>query len=235
MARFWALIPAAGSGSRFGGELPKQYCALAGHTVLEHSLAPFIGHPRVDGVIVAIVAGDRRWPGLQAASHPRVRAVTGGVDRSQSVLAGLRALSGKAVDQDWVLVHDAARPCLDSPTLDRLMTTLSDHPVGGLLALPVHDTVKQSTPDGTVAATLDRRQIWRAQTPQMFRLAMLRDALEHALASGVTVTDESSALEAAGHSPRLVEGNEDNLKITRAGDLARAQRILDRRTHGSGT
>ncbi len=230
--KFWALIPAAGRGTRMGVERPKQYLSLAGRTVLEHVLGLFMNHARVSGIVVVLDENDRHWPLLKTARSPRVQAVTGGSERARSVLAGLEWLARQADALDWVLVHDAARPCLARGMLDRLMAELEQDPVGGLLALPAWDTVKQAQ-DGRVVATLDRRRVWHAQTPQMFRVGALHEALRRAIGDGHAVTDESMAMELAGHTPRLVEGSVDNLKITRREDLALAEFILRRRVEGA--
>ena len=229
--RYWAMVPAAGAGKRMDSAVPKQYLSLAGRPVIAHTLASLLDHPRIDGVAVAIGAGDEWWPTVAAelnAAKP-LRVVTGGAERCHSVLNGLEALSEPAQPEDWVLVHDAARPCLTSGDLDRLIDTLADDPVGGLLAVPVRDTLKQADDAGRVAATVDRSRLWHALTPQMFRLGMLHEALRAALVHGLLVTDEAAALEAAGFAPRLVEGRADNLKITRPEDLALAEFYLTRR------
>ena len=229
--RYWAMVPAAGAGKRMGLAVPKQYLSLAGRPVIAHTLASLLHHPRIDGVAVAIGAGDEWWPTVAAelnAAKP-LRVVTGGAERCHSVLNGLEALSEPAQPEDWVLVHDAARPCLTAGDLDRLIDTLADDPVGGLLAVPVRDTLKQADDAGRVAATVDRSRLWHALTPQMFRLGMLHEALRAALARGLLVTDEAAAIEAAGFAPRLVEGRADNLKITRPEDLALAEFYLTRR------
>jgi 2-C-methyl-D-erythritol 4-phosphate cytidylyltransferase len=229
--RYWAMVPAAGAGKRMDSAVPKQYLSLAGRPVIAHTLASLLDHPRIDGVAVAISAGDEWWPTVAAelnAAKP-LRVVTGGAERCHSVLNGLEALSAPAQPEDWVLVHDAARPCLTAGDLDRLIDTLADDPVGGLLAVPVRDTLKQADDAGRVAATVDRSRLWHALTPQMFRLGMLHEALRAALARGLLVTDEAAAMEAAGFAPRLVEGRADNLKITRPEDLALAEFYLTRR------
>lgn len=231
-SRYWALIPAAGRGQRIGGSVPKQYLPLAGRPVLEYSLSLFINHARIAGVVVALARGDTRWAALKSSRSERVQAVYGGAERAQSVLAGLRHLRTRAQDDDWVLVHDAARPCLTRAMLDRLLSALERDRVGGLLAMPVNDTIKEAK-DDRVALTLDRRLLWRAQTPQMFRLAALHEALDESLRQGVAVTDEAAAMERAGHAPKLVEGSADNLKLTRTEDLALAESILRRRTRRS--
>ncbi|MDS4040878.1 MAG: 2-C-methyl-D-erythritol 4-phosphate cytidylyltransferase [Candidatus Competibacter sp.] len=225
LARYWAMVPAAGAGKRMGSPIPKQYLPLAGRPVILHTLDTLLRHPRLAGVIVAISAGDEWWPevAVDLATVKPLRVVTGGVERCHSVLNGLNALREQADPVDWVLVHDAARPCLTAGDLDRLVETLADDPVGGLLAVPVRDTLKQADDAGRAATTVDRSRLWHALTPQMFRLGMLHDALRAALIRGLLVTDEAAAMEAAGFAPRLVEGRADNLKITRPEDLALAE------------
>ncbi|MCQ4315393.1 2-C-methyl-D-erythritol 4-phosphate cytidylyltransferase [Stutzerimonas zhaodongensis] len=217
---FWVVIPAAGVGSRMRADRPKQYLELGGQTILEHTLDRFLDHPQLQGLVVSLAEQDPYWPELQCAADPRICRATGGSERADSVLAGLQVLSGLgANEEDWVLVHDAARPNLALDDLNRLLATLADDPVGGLLAVPARDTLKRAGADGRVQETVDRSVIWQAFTPQMFRLGSLRAALMDALTSGVAVTDEASALEWAGHHPRLIEGRADNLKITRPEDL----------------
>ena len=224
-SRFWVIVPAAGSGQRMAGLLPKQYLPLAGRTVLEWSLAPFLARPEFHSIVVALAEGDARWSALPLSHDKRILAVTGGAERADSVKAGLMAIAEHAHVQDWVLVHDAARPCLASSDLDRLLVTLADDPVGGLLAAPVPDTLKRAGADGRVDVTVSRSQLWRALTPQMFRYGVLRQALEQS-GGGAQVTDESSAVEALGLKPLLVAGRSDNLKITVAEDVAVAERQL---------
>ncbi len=217
---FWVVIPAAGVGSRMRADRPKQYLRLGGQTILEHTLDCFLDHPQLRALVVCLAEDDPYWPDLNCARDGRVHRAAGGSERADSVLAGLQALSGLgAQDTDWVLVHDAARPNLAIDDLNRLLSVLADDPVGGLLAVPARDTLKRAGADGRVQETVDRSVIWQAYTPQMFRLGSLREALADALVSGVAVTDEASALEWAGHHPRLVEGRADNLKITRPEDL----------------
>nr|WP_298166898.1 2-C-methyl-D-erythritol 4-phosphate cytidylyltransferase [uncultured Pseudomonas sp.] len=217
---FWAVIPAAGIGSRMAADRPKQYLQLAGKSILEHTLGCFLDHPCLRGLVVSLAADDPYWPLLPCASDSRIRRVDGGRERADSVLNGLLGLRELgASEQDWVLVHDAARPNLQRADLDRLLAELADDPVGGLLAVPVRDTLKRIGADGRVQQTIDRSVIWQAYTPQMFRLQALRDALGEARAAGVAITDEASALEWAGQAPRLIEGRADNLKITRPEDL----------------
>ncbi|MCC6133760.1 MAG: 2-C-methyl-D-erythritol 4-phosphate cytidylyltransferase [Candidatus Contendobacter sp.] len=229
--RYWAMLPAAGAGRRMASAIPKQYLPLAGRPVMVHALTALLEQPLVAGAIIAISAEDGWWPEVAATLTPvkPLRIVAGGAERCHSVLNGLEALQEWAAPEDWVLVHDAARPCLQRDDLDRLLTQLKDDPVGGLLAVPVRDTLKQADAAGRVATTVDRSQLWHALTPQMFRLGLLHQALSAALAGGLLVTDEAAAMEAAGFSPRLIEGRADNLKITRPEDLALAEFYLLRR------
>lgn len=227
--RVWAVVPAAGIGRRMGRQAPKQYLALHGRPVIDHSLAPLVGHPRISRVCVALRADDPQWQHSGFASHSKVMTTSGGPERAHSVLNGLDALAAQAAPEDWVLVHDAARPCLLRADLDRLLELAVGHPVGGLLAVPVSDSVKQVDGQGRVCATLDRAAIWRALTPQLFRLETLREALASALSVGLVVTDESQAMERAGHSPRVVQGHGSNIKITRSEDLALASFFLQQR------
>jgi 2-C-methyl-D-erythritol 4-phosphate cytidylyltransferase len=215
----WALIPAAGAGRRMGAAIPKQYLDLAGQPVLEYSLRLFLDHPRIRGLAIALDAADERWEALPSAHHPAILRVTGGAERCHSVLNALEALAERAAEDDWVLVHDAARPCLRREDLDLLIATLEDHPVGGLLGVPVRDTMKAANAQGEVVNTVSRAGLWHAYTPQMFRLGPLRQALRQAIAAGQLVTDDASALEIAGFQPLLVAGHADNIKITRPEDL----------------
>lgn len=225
--RHWVVVPAAGAGRRMGGAVPKQYLPLRGKTVLEQSLGRFVGHPRIAGVVV-VVAADVRWMGIDPALRARVMTAPGGHERSASVRNGLQALAGLAAPDDWVLVHDAARPCLRNADLERLLDALDGDPVGGLLAVPVGDTLKRADAQGTVLETVDRTGVWQAQTPQMFRYRLLHDALASAAAANVSVTDEAMAVERLGQPARLVPGHADNLKITRPEDLALAAFHLER-------
>jgi 2-C-methyl-D-erythritol 4-phosphate cytidylyltransferase len=228
--RYWAVIPAAGIGARMASEIPKQYLPLCGRPVLEHSLARFCAEPRIAGVIAVVAGNDPYYPDLPSARHPKVTRADGGPERCHSVLNGLRRLREMAAaDDDWVLVHDAARPCVRQEDVARLLDELSADPVGGLLAVPARDTIKRVDGGGAVAETIDRDILWRALTPQMFRLGALTVAIEQALARGVLVTDEAQAIELAGAAPRLVAGHEDNIKITTPGDLALAEFYLRQR------
>ncbi len=226
---YWAVVPAAGVGRRMGTEIPKQYLALEGRPVIDWTLEVLLASPRIQGVVVAVGAEDPFWGDTEHAGHPRVAVVPGGKERADSVLNALRHLETRAGGDDFVLVHDAARPCLRSDDLERLMDEASDEQ-GGLLAMPVRDTMKQADDQGRSERTLDRGRMWHAYTPQLFPLGSLRRALEGALAAGVVVTDEASAMEWTGHRPKLVEGHPDNLKITRPGDLELAAfHLINRR------
>lgn len=225
--RYHLIIPAAGSGRRFAGAMPKQYAALGSSTVIEHALAPFEADVDCASITVAIAADDARWAAL-AARHPRVTTVTGGEQRAHSVRNALRSLATHVRSDDWVFVHDAARPCFTPADLGELKDSLAGHPVGGLLALPLADTVKRddrAEPPG-VEATLDRSGLWRAATPQVFRFGVLLPALDSALEAQRQPTDESQAVEWAGHKPRLVAGRADNIKVTTQDDLLLASAIL---------
>ncbi len=223
---YWVVIPAAGAGVRFGSNTPKQYLPLAGRTVIEWALRPFLARPDFPCIVVVLSPGDDRWEAVRPRTH-RVLSVPGGAERARSVLNGLEALEERARSDDWVLVHDAARPCLTDADLERLLGAVGEDDPGGLLAAPVQDTLKQAE-DGRVLGTLDRGAIWRALTPQMFRIGALTDALRSALAAGQPVTDECSAMERAGVQAKLVLGRADNIKLTRPEDLCLAAFILDR-------
>ena len=226
MPRLWAIVPAAGSGRRMGADIPKQYLQLGDRTVLEHTLAALGSIGSLAGMVVAIAGNDPFWPTVAPKLTCPVFTAPGGAERAESVLHALAVLREHAADTDWVLVHDAARPCVRTEDLHKLIAVLHADPVGGLLAIPVRDTMKQANPDQCSVATVDRSHLWHALTPQMFRLGALQAALGAACAAGVTVTDDASALEYAGFQPRLVEGHADNLKITRPEDLILAEFYL---------
>ncbi|MCY1395616.1 2-C-methyl-D-erythritol 4-phosphate cytidylyltransferase [compost metagenome] len=217
---FWAVVPAAGIGARMAADRPKQYLQLGTRTILEHSLDCFLDHPHLKGLVVSLAADDPFWPTLRSAGDPRIQRAAGGQERADSVLNALLLLHAQgAGDDDWVLVHDAARPNLARSDLDKLLAELADDPVGGLLAVPARDTLKRADGNGRVSATIDRSTIWQAYTPQMFRLGALHRALADSLVADVAITDEASAMEWAGQAPRLIEGRSDNIKVTRPEDL----------------
>lgn len=230
---FWVVLAAAGVGARMGADRPKQYLQLAGKTILEHSLACFLEHPQLRGLVVSLAVDDPFWASLACAGDPRIERANGGVERADSVCNALLRLGELGAQaQDWVLVHDAARPNLARTDLDTLLSTLATDAVGGLLGVPMRDTLKRVGADGRVLHTVDRQALWHAYTPQMFRLGKLLAALHDALAAGATITDEASALEWAGQAPRMVEGRADNLKITQAEDLHWLRQHWQHRTPG---
>lgn len=231
----WAIIPAAGNGRRLGALQPKQYLAVAGRALILHVLDCFFAEPRIAGIAIALAPEDREWPAVAPAEPCKpVVTVPGGRDRSDSVLSALNALAGKLGQDDWVMVHDAARPCLRTEDVAHLIDVLINDSVGGVLAAPVVDTLKRVDSGGHITATVPRKGLWRALTPQMFRYGLLQSALLESRSARVIVTDEAMAVERAGYVPRLVAGSGDNIKVTRAEDLALAEAILLYR-HGSFT
>lgn len=222
---YWAVVPAAGVGKRMQANKPKQYLPLAGKTVLEHTLNRLLMADVFSAISVAISIEDPYWPELDCSRNKNIITAPGGKERADSVLSALNSLADKASDNDWVLVHDAARPCLTISDIQLLINTLKEDDVGGILALSSHDTLKQVAGD-QIIQTMDRNIIWRALTPQMFRYGMLKQALKQ-LEGNLGVTDEASALEMIGLKPKIVEGRTDNIKITRAEDLALAQFYME--------
>lgn len=222
------VVPAAGVGKRFGAGLPKQYLALAGCTIQQHTLDRFAAMPEISQIVVAISAEDTLAQTLPYAQPERLHFVLGGDQRMDSVLAGLQALRASGANAaDWVLVHDVARPLVRPSDIRRLLVELADDPIGGILANPVRDTMKRASLVGDrIETTVAREHLWHALTPQMFRLDALLQALTAATSAGAVVTDEASAMERLGHRPRLIEGARDNLKITFPDDLALAHALL---------
>lgn len=225
----WVVVPAAGRGSRFGGERPKQYLDVAGRPLIAYTLEALLSHASVEGAMVVLSATDRHWHGWDAFAGKPVLTCTGGEERADSVLAGLDALPDSVRADAFVLVHDAARPNLAHADLDRLLDLGCGDPVGAVLAAPVRDTLKRAGDDGGIDATEPRERLWRALTPQLFRRMQLGRALAAARDSGVAITDESMAMERQGLRPLLIEGREDNFKITTPADLARFEFELSRR------
>ena len=228
MKSIWAVVPAAGSGRRLGGEIPKQYREIAGAPLMEHTLQALLASPDVRGIVVALDPSDRRADAINSLADVRVQTVPGGAERAHSVLAGLDLLAEDASDEDWVLVHDAARPCISVATVRELIKTSLGSGVGSILAQVSTDTIKRIDDDGRVVETQDRRELVRAQTPQLFQLGLLQQALAQALSSDVSITDESMAMELAGHPVQVVNGPATNMKITLPGDLEFAEIILKR-------
>lgn len=224
----WIVVPAAGSGQRLGGARAKQYQLLDGITMLERTINQMLVIPGVEAVVVVLAEDDKHWQQLHCATDPRVRSVTGGDTRAGSVLAGIDEVLQHAKADTWVMVHDAARPLVASSDIQRLVNAVyNSGAIGGLLATPVHDTLKRADNYAGVVQTVERADLWQAQTPQLFRVGTLHDALERAMnQDDCIVTDEASAMEQAGHQPLLVEALQPNFKITRPVDLHLASALL---------
>ncbi|WP_101775594.1 2-C-methyl-D-erythritol 4-phosphate cytidylyltransferase [Pasteurella oralis] len=228
-----AVVPAAGVGSRMQTAKPKQYLEIQGKTILEHTLSVLLSYPQIELIILAIAPNDPYISQLPFLKHPKIQVIDGGENRADSVLNGLCAVDNlhksavqNAVDL-WVMVHDAARPCLTHQDLDKLIQIEDPH--GAILAIPATDTIKRALPNQQIKQTEDRSELWLAQTPQFFPLDLLKQALEQAFVRGMQVTDEASAMEFAGFRPHLVAGRSDNIKVTRPEDLALAEFYLTRK------
>ena len=224
----WALVPAAGVGRRMQSNIPKQYLELNGRPVLEHTVNALLQNDFITGLVIALQHDDGYWSDIKIASNKPVIRAEGGKERADSVLTALETLVNhqQFAEHDWVMVHDAVRPCLSQIDINNLATEV-DSDSGGLLALPVRDTMKRQNQNNAVEMTVERDKLWHALTPQYFPALRLKAALEHAKANRLTVTDDSSAMEFAGYSPTLVTGREDNIKITRPDDLRLASLFLD--------
>lgn len=225
----FVLIPAAGVGSRFGANLPKQYLRVRGQCMLDWAISAFLDVPGMTRIMVILAPEDTHFAQhsrFATEPHPLVEVVrSGGASRHQSVLNGLQALENQAQADDWIMVHDAARPGLTPALVRRLVAALKEDAVGGLLALPVADTLKRAE-DGRAVATVPREGFWQAQTPQMFRYGALRFALQKAWMEGREITDEASALESMGQQPKLVIGSPRNFKVTFSADMAVIEALL---------
>ncbi|MGR5559296.1 2-C-methyl-D-erythritol 4-phosphate cytidylyltransferase [Vibrio fortis] len=219
-----AVVPAAGVGSRMKADRPKQYLTINAITILEHTVNKLLSHPQVSKVVVAVSEGDPYFPELGLSQHPDVVRVKGGNERADSVLSALNYIQESGLGE-WVMVHDAARPCIQQGDIDKLIEAALSHPVGGILAAPVRDTMKRGV-DEQIDHTVERANLWHALTPQMFRTLPLQQALTEALEQGVSITDEASAFEWKGASPALVTGRSDNFKVTQPEDLALAEFYL---------
>lgn len=226
----WAVIPAAGIGSRMQSDIPKQYLPLSGSTVIANTINRLLSSEHVKGLVVSLRSDDLYWDDMNIRSDKPVIRADGGAERCDSVINAMAELVDRNdfdIDNDWVLVHDAVRPCVRLEDIDKLIQQASANEAGGLLATPVRDTMKRQQIDvSTVQMTVDREGLWHALTPQLFPFKLLLNALFNAMKEGVAVTDESSAMEHAGFSPVLVEGHEDNIKITRPGDLRLAELFI---------
>lgn len=231
--KYWCIVPAAGLGLRMGADIPKQYLSIEGKTIIEHCVERLASHSLVEKVVVVIGPDDLIWLQTPLADHPKVMATRGGAERVHSVLNGLNMLAGLADDNDWVLVHDAVRPCVRLSDISKLIESfeaLDEGEVGGLLGCPVQDTIKQVSGPLQVEKTVDRSDLWRAFTPQMFRYGQLKQALQNALEQEQAITDESSAMELAGYQPKLIRGASDNIKITTKNDLSLARLIIQQQS-----
>lgn len=222
----WAIVPAAGSGSRMQADRPKQYLSLLDQPVIMHTLERLVSHSQITGVVVAVADNDPYWQQLPIPESWPLHLTTGGQQRADSVLNALNFLEKISHNDPWVLVHDAARPCLRHSDIDRMLTELGDDPVGGILGVPVNETVKRVDAQNRIIETVNRDNLWRAATPQMFHLQALIKALEQTRLAQCKVTDEASAMEFTGYQPKMVEGHADNLKITLPEDLALAALYL---------
>ena len=228
----WAVVPAAGVGKRVGDDIPKQYLRLHHQTILEWSLERLMQVPEVQKIVVAVSEGDEYWPELKIMAHERIETAEGGYQRCHSVLNGLHILNRLAEDSDWVLVHDAARPCVRVADIEKLIDTATARDQGAILAIPVRDTMKKSNDNNEIEETVERDFLWHALTPQLFKFGELKQALQAALDDGFEVTDEASAMEHAGFKPLLVEGHSDNIKVTLPQDLHLAAHFLTQQEEG---
>lgn len=224
--QFVVVVPAAGIGARMGAPVPKQYLQLQNKTVIEHTLAALLSHPRIAQVVVALGAQDDWFQDLPIAQHQDLIITEGGKERADSVLAGLQ----QCQDYNWVLVHDAARPCICHDDIDALISVALTSESGAILGAQVRDTMKRTDDDGHILKTVERDLLWHALTPQMFPRQLLTDALTEGLAQNKMITDEASALELKGLAPKMVVGRADNIKITRPEDMPLAAFFLQHMT-----
>jgi len=235
----WAVVPAAGVGKRMQSAIPKQYLPLNERPVLEHTLNRLLANESIEGLVIALQQDDAYWDDISIETDKPVIRAPGGKERADSVLSALDALlqqqgfdDASEEDRLWVMVHDAVRPCVRQQDIEKLAAEVGDDANGGLLALPVRDTMKRQqadSDDSYVSETVDRENLWHALTPQYFQAKVLKTALESGIEQGLAITDESSAMEFAGFTPRLVSGHEDNIKITRPADLQLASLYLSAR------
>jgi 2-C-methyl-D-erythritol 4-phosphate cytidylyltransferase len=230
----WALVPAAGVGARMGADRPKQYLPLFGRPILQHTLERLGSYVPLRGIFVGLSPGDAYWPSLPPHLPKVLGTFPGGQERAHTVLNGLKALLAHAASHDWVMVHDAVRPCVRHGDIDKLVRAVAGHPDGGLLGLPLMDTVKRVDPMDHVVETVPRAGLWRALTPQLFPVARLRRALEAAVQQGVAITDEAAAIELDGGHPRMVAGHGDNIKITLPADIELAEMVLKQQARERG-
>jgi 2-C-methyl-D-erythritol 4-phosphate cytidylyltransferase len=235
----WAVLPAAGIGRRMGSSIPKQYLSIDGAPLILHSLRRLSAVKKIEKIVVVIHPEDSRWAELEKSIKEefgnRIITVMGGGERYQSVLNGLTALTEFAGKDDWVLVHDAVRPCVRTSDIENLIQKVSLHSIGGLLGSPVDNTLKRVDKKLTVIETVDRESYWNALTPQMFRFAQLKESIQTVVVSGEQVTDEAAAMEVAGFKPIMIAGQKDNIKITVEADLVLASQILKNQASDNGS
>lgn len=219
--KYYAVVPAAGIGSRFEHDTPKQFLSIKAKAIIEYALQPLLSNESIEQVVVAMTLPNPYWESLAIAKHPKILLTEGGDTRADSVLCGLLALADIAQDPDWVLVHDAARPCLTEYLVRKLINHVADqdHAAGGILGIPVRDTLKRVDQQANIVATVPRDQLWQAQTPQMCRYGLLKAALLHCIEEGKAITDEAQAMEYAGHSMLMIEGAVSNMKLTHPQDF----------------
>jgi len=229
-ARYWVVIPAAGVGKRMGVDKPKQYISVNDKTILEHTINCFINREEIEAIVVVISKADEYWSDLEISKHEKIITAPGGDERYHSVANGLQVLQDKAKEHDWVLVHDAARPCLNQSAIDRLMIELRTHEVGGILALPCRDTMKRANESSEIVDTVERESLWHAQTPQMFKYEKLNAAIEKILSDNIIITDEAMAMELSGYKPLIIQGHLENIKITHKDDLQYLEHYLNEMT-----
>jgi 2-C-methyl-D-erythritol 4-phosphate cytidylyltransferase len=231
--RVHVLIPAAGTGTRYGGDMLKQYLPVCGKPVLAHSIRVFRYHPMISSITVILAADDQLFESAVGLLATTVHTVTGGATRARSVRNGLQYLADNNFAADWVLVHDAARPCLSASRLEKFLEQGLASESGAILAVPVGDTLKRAGEANEIVATVDREGLWAAQTPQLFRVGALAQAIDAAHQAGCDLTDEASAMEFVGVRPLLVMGSSANIKITHSSDLAIAEALLARKEQAS--
>ena len=224
--KYWLVIPAAGIGKRMESDIPKQYVSVHGKTVIEHTIDNFIGRKEIENICISISESDTHWSTLPISKNKKMITTIGGNQRYESVYNGLCALQDKANDDDWVIVHDAVRPCLKKSIIDRLITDISSHDVGGILALPCFETMKRVNNNQQVEETINREIIWRAQTPQIFKYKKLLLAIEKAINENILITDEAMAMELSNYKPIVIMGDEKNIKITHKDDLKHLELFL---------
>jgi 2-C-methyl-D-erythritol 4-phosphate cytidylyltransferase len=233
--RIWAVVPAAGIGRRMGSQIPKQYLKALDYTVIEYTLRKLAAVPQVTEIIVSISENDHWWQALNLDFKKTVRTVVGGDERIHSVLNAVESIEQDLTSQDWIMVHDAARPCVSLLDIQKLIAAVESHPCGGILATPIHDTVKRASVESdSIDATVERNRLWRALTPQLFRAPLLLKGLRAGIRRVNEITDEASAMELLGYHPQLIEGRSSNIKITQTEDLQLAEFYLGQEAHTLG-